>query len=133
LQKGKDATGQVEKYLGDTPPLCGLSFIIDPGLRDIFHNGDDQLHVGESVNLESGVRFDKNLLYVFSNPQTTYHVDPCPGGWVISSVRALSQNNANYYTYRCNGAPEEAKNRFTNGLEAGDFETPDLRPKLGVN
>lgn len=51
----------------------------------------------------------------------------------MSSVRALSQNNANYYTYRRNGAPKEAKNRFTNGLEAGDLETPDPRPKLGVN
>lgn len=69
----------------------------------------------------------------FSILQTTYHVDPCPGGWIVSSVRALNQHNANYYTYCCIGAPEEAKNRLTNGLEAGDFETPDLRPKLCVN
>lgn len=51
LPNRQHTPGKVKQNLPDIPPNGGLAFVVNPCLGHVFDNRDDELHVGDSIEL----------------------------------------------------------------------------------
>jgi len=102
--------------------MCRLIVVVCGQLRHVFDECDEELHVGNSVNLRNR-RLEKR----FQRPsKVTYHIDPSPA---ICWVGIMSDcNNKNHYQYSNNApnlhSPNALANPCAGRLLASLFEAP---------
>lgn len=124
------ATDEVEKDHFNPPVFGGLALEVEPGLGNVFDDGDEKFQVGDGVYLDLYKYFPCGIAHMYLI--LTHHVNPRPSARVIPSIRICPQDSTSHSTNQGQAAKKDAFHCLASLLMTGDREPPDLRPKLRI-